>query len=152
MAKVPLPAEEGGIPPPGPIGPPIILPPIGPPGPIIGPRGPGPPCIGGPLGLIPIPAMLSSPVGEESWTGVSPLEEKTGLPSGPSMAPPSGELIMPGSRLPMEPSPLSGPGPTELGVEQGVEPAPPGPASCWDIWAMLLIGSKPLLDMLVLVD
>ena len=85
------------------------------------------------MGLIPIPAMLSIPVGEESWTGVRPLEEKTGLPSGPSIAPPSGELIIPGSRFPMEPRPLSGPGPTELGVEQGVETWPPGPASCCDI-------------------
>ena len=37
------------------------------------------------------------------------------------------------------------PGPVrELGVEQGVETAP---ASCWDIWAMLLIGSNPLFDI-----
>ena len=153
MAKVPPPEDEGGIPPLGPIGPPIMLPPIGPPGPIIGPRGPGPPIIGpgGPFCLIPIPAMLSRLVGEESWPGVRPVEEKTGLPSGPSMAPPRGELIMPGSRLPIDPSPLSGPGPTELGVEQGVEPGP-GPANCWDIWAMLLMGSNPLLDMLVLFD
>ena len=43
----------------------------------------------------------------------------------------------------MLPMPLSGPGPMELGVEQGVLPA-----SCCDIWAILLIGSNPLLDML----
>ena len=60
---------------------------------------------------------------------------------------------MPGSRLPMEPRPLSGPGPTEFGVEQGVEAGPgPGPANCWDICAMLLMGSKPLLAMAALLD
>ena len=34
----------------------------------------------------------------------------------------------------------------ELGVEQGVEPGP-APASCCDIWAMLLMVSNPLFDM-----
>ena len=53
----------------------------------------------------------------------------------------------------MEPRPLSGPGPTEFGVEQGVEAGPgPGPANCWDICAMLLMGSKPLLAMAALLD
>ena len=137
-----------------PMGPPgpIMLPPMGPPGPpgppgpgpIIGPRGPI--ICPGPLGRSPMGPAPSGPmlVGEESWPGVMPEDENTGLPSGPSMEPPSGEFIIPGSRLPMEPRPLSGPGPMELGVEQGVEPAP---ASCWDICAMLLIGSNPLFDI-----
>ena len=157
VAKVPLPPVAGGmlllgpIGPPGPIMPgpgpgppgPIMPPPIGPPGPpgpIIG-LGPGPPIMGGPLGRM---AMLSMLVGDESWPDRLP-GGPTGLPSGPRMEPPSGEFIMPGSKLPIEPRPLSGPGPMELGVEQGVEP---WPVSCWDICAMLLMGSKALPAML----
>jgi hypothetical protein len=165
-----LPLLLGPMGPPGPImelpGPPgpIIPGPPGPPGPIMpGPPGPGPiigplgPIIGplgpimGPFGRMPRPPgagpiigplgpMLSMVVGEESRPGMRPPPEHTGLPSGPSMAPPSGEFIIPGSRLPMEPRPESGPWPTELGVEQGVVPG--FPVSCCDICAMLLIGSK----------
>ena len=137
-----MPGPPGPIMPPGPPG--LIM---GPLGPIIGPLGP----IMGPFGLLPRPPgppgpimgplgpMLSMVVGEESRPGRMPGPE-TGLPSGPSMAPPRGELIIPWSRLPMLPSPESGPWPTELGVEQGV----PWPVSCCDICAMLLIGSKAL--------
>ena len=78
-----------------------------------------------------------SMVGEES---PRPRELGTGLPSGPSMLPPSGEFIIPGSRLPMEPRPESGPGPMELGVEHGVDTW----VSCCDICAIEEIGSKPL--------
>lgn len=139
--------------PPGPIGPPIIPPgpigplPIGPLGPIIGPFGPigprGPWPIGpiGPPGpIIPIgPPMLSIPDGDS--LPMPPMDVGTGLPSGPSMEPPSGEFIMPGSRLPMEPMPLSGPGPMLLGVLHGVDTC----VSCCDIWAMEEMGSNPLL-------
>lgn len=113
----------------GPLGP-ILLGP----GPNIGPLGP----IDGPLGLIPI-LMLSILVGEESCPGIIPLEDPTGFPSGPSIEPPRGEFIIPGSMFPMDPSPLSGPWPMEFGVEQGVDT---WPVNCWDICAMLLIGSK----------
>ena len=80
-------------------------------------------------------------VGEESWPDIIPLVDPTGFPSGPNKELPRGEFIIPGSRLPMEPSPLSGPWPIEFGVEQGVEI---WPVSCWDIWAMELMGSKAL--------
>lgn len=73
------------------------------------------------------PPLFSMFVGDESCPGVIPLDENTGLPSGPSIEPPRGEFIIPGSRFPMEPRPLSGPGPMELGVEHGVDTAP---ASC----------------------
>ena len=79
-------------------------------------------------------------VGEESRPGTIPQLD-TGLPSGPRIGLPRGEFIMPGSRLPMEPSPESGPCPTEFGVEQGVVT---WPVSCWDIWAIELMGSKDL--------
>jgi len=133
--------------PPGPIMPGPPGPPIGPLGPIIGPFGP----IIGPFGRIPrfppgpiigpLGPMLSIVVGEESRPGSIPLPVHTGFPSGPSIAPPRGEFIMPCSRLPMLPRPESGPWPTEFGVEQGVDTCP---VSCCDIWAMLLIGSKVL--------
>lgn len=42
----------------------------------------------------------------------------------------------------MEPRPESGPGPMELGVEQGVDTCV---VSCWDIWAIEEMGSNPLL-------
>jgi hypothetical protein len=76
----------------------------------------------------------------------------TGLPSGPSiplLPAPNGEFIIPGSRLPpSEPSPESGPGPIELGVEQGVDCCCCCCCccccvSCCDIWAIEEIGSKP---------
>ena len=86
----------------------------------------------------PIGPILSIADGDESEP--SPIELGTGLPSGPNILPPRGELSIPGSRFPMEPSPESGPGPMELGVEQGVDTW----VSCCDICAIEVIGSNPL--------
>ena len=63
----------------------------------------------------------------------------------PLLPAPKGEFIIPGSRLPPnEPRPESGPGPIELGVEQGVDCCCCCCwVSCWDIWAMEEIGSNP---------
>jgi len=115
---------------------------IGPLGPIIGPLGPiigplGPILLGCPI----IDPIIPGPIGPISIVGESdPIPmEVTGFPSGPSI-PPSGEFIIPGSRFPIEPRPESGPGPIELGVEQGVDTW----VNCWDIWAIEEIGSNPL--------